>query len=621
MSLIADLRDQAFVLYEMLGVEELFDKAPYRDHSREVYDMTLDLAAKLGNEEVLPTLSKGDKQGTRFHDGLVRVPECYKALHERMKESGLYTMHTPEAYGGQGFPYVMDIAVREYSSFNLGFMLYPEAAIGAANLIASYGTLAQQRKYMEKMYAGEWGGTMVLTEPNAGSDVGALETRAIPQPDGSYRIKGNKIFISGGDNDLFENIVHPVLARIEGDPAGSGGISIFLVPKYLVNEDGTLGERNDVCVTGVEDKMGLKGSATCAMSFGESGNCYAELLGEPRSGMKIMFQMMNGARIGMGLQGLATGSTAYLHALKYARERVQGNDYRTLRDPSAGKVLIIRHPDVRRMLLWMKSHVEGLRALVYFCAYADDLSKADEGKEAEAWSGLVDLLVPVVKAFGTDTGFRITELAIQIHGGYGYTRDFPVEQLMRDMKIASIYEGTNGIQALDLISRKMSLNGGAPFRELMARMQQTVTDAVRVPALEALAKEVSEALDLLSSCAAFFADCQERGEIQHPMIKAYPFLNLFGTTALAWFHLWQASIAVSRIESALGEGRFTIDSQDCADELMRRNDADLAFYLGKAGSAAFYIRNVLPEAFALAKNICNRDTSIMTMPEGSFASL
>lgn len=618
MSLIADQRDQLFVLYEMLGIEDLLETEKYRDHSKDIYNMTLDLAVKLGNEEILPVLAKGDREGARFSDGSVTIPECYQALHKTLKESGFYTMHIAEEFGGQGLPSVIDAAAHEYSSFNLGFMLYPEAAVGAAGLIASYGSEAQQRTYMDKMMAGEWGGTMVLTEPGAGSDVGSLQTKAILQADGSYRIKGNKIFISGGDSDLFENIVHPVLARIEGDPEGTSGISIFLVPKYRVNEDGSLGERNDVHVTGIEDKMGLKGSATCAMSFGGDGECYAELLGEARSGMKIMFQMMNGARIAIGLQGLSTGSTAYLHALNYAKERVQGAELENMRDPSAKKVPIISHPDVRRMLLWMKTHVEGLRALVYFCAYAHDKSKAYSGDDARKWQGILDLLVPIVKAYGTDIGFKITEQAIQIHGGYGYTKDFPVEQFMRDMKIASIYEGTNGIQALDLVGRKLGQSGGKPFLDVLSMMKETVAKASSKPCLKALAEAFDQAVDRLVETATFFMECGQKGQMQHPVIKATPFMNLFGNIALAWFHLWQANIAVEWIEGVMGKGEFSLDDPKSTGSLLDSGEADAAFYLGKVTGASFYIRNVLPEAHALATTIQNKDMSVVTMPEASF---
>lgn len=615
MGLLVDRRDQAFILYEMLGLESFFNNPKYSDQSKDVYDMTLDLVEKIAMEEALPQLALGDREGAQFREGNVTVPEGFKKLHAIMNESGLFLLHQPPEHGGMGFPYVMDIAVREHTVFNMAFTLYPEAALGAADLIATFGTDEQKEKYMAPMLAGKWGGTMVLTEPGAGSDVGALKTKAVPQPDGSYRIKGSKIFITAGENDLFENIVHPVLARIEGDPEGTGGISIFLVPKYHVNADGSLGERNDMCATGIEHKMGLKASATCSLSFGDRSECYGELLGEPRNGMRIMFQMMNGARIGMGLQGTGTASAAYLHALNYAKERMQGADLANMSNPQAPRVPIINHPDVRRMLLWMKSHVEGMRALLYFSAWADDKSKMEEGDEARTWKGIVDLLVPVVKAYCTDVGFKVTEQAIQIYGGYGYTQEYPVEQLMRDLKIGSIYEGTNGIQSLDLVGRKLSLDNGKPFAALVAKMRETVADADE--SLQQLAAIVGDAVATLEDTARFFADCHQQGKPQNPIIKAYPFLNLFGNVSLGWFHLWQADLAAKQLAGIYADAG--VDATDtAATHGLAADNAEAAFYLGKVKSATYYIRNVLPEAKMQGELIQNGDLSILEIPDASF---
>lgn len=617
MGLIVDRRDQNFILYEMLDIASCLTHEKFSDHSKEIFEMTLDLAEKIGMDEVLPQLSAGDKIGAQFKDGKVTIPEGFKKLHSIMNDSGFFTMHIAPEFGGQGFPNIIDVAAREHSVFNMGFTLYPEAAVGAANLIANFGTEAQQRKYMDAMFAGKWGGTMVLTEPDAGSDVGALKTKAVRQADGSYRIKGAKIFISGGDNDLFENIVHPVLARIEGDPEGTGGISIFLVPKFLVNEDGSLGKRNDLCVTGIEHKMGLKASATCSMSFGDKGECYGELLGAPRSGMRIMFQMMNGARIGMGLQGAGTASAAYLHALNYAKERVQGADMRSMGDPSAPKLPIIKHADVRRMLLWMKSQVEGMRALVYFCAWAVDKSKLEAGDDAKKWKGIVDLLVPVVKAYCTDMGFKVTEQAIQIYGGAGYTQEFPVEQLMRDLKIGSIYEGTNGIQSLDLVGRKLGLDGGKPFKNLLAMMMECIAKAKSNSAVAELAADVEKAAQTLGATGAYFATCYQTGNLKAPIVKAYPFLNLFGNVALGWLHLWQADLSSQKLQEIVSAAG--IDGGDKkAVYGLTANSPEAAYYFGKIKGATYYIKNVLPEAFTLGKLIQNDDMSILEIPDESF---
>ncbi len=542
-SFSVDRRDQEFVLYEMLELEQLHQYPLYQDYDRATYSMALDLAEKITREAVWPTFAPGDREGASLHAGAVKVPACYHALKDAFVAAGLSVVHVPVDLGGQGMPLVLDTATREHYVFNMGFNLYTEAAVGAANLIAAYGTPEQKSKYMEKMYAGEGGGTMVLTEPGAGTDVGALTSKAVLQPDGTYRLYGSKIFISGGDSDLYENIVHPVLARIEGDPSGTEGVSIFLVPKFLVNPDGSLGARNDFVVQGIEHKMGLKGSATCSMSFGDNQSCYGEILGAPRQGLRIMFQLMNEARISMGVQGVGTASIAYLHALKYAKDRLQGPDAKHAKDPAAPKVAIIRHADVRRMLLWMKAQVEGMRGLVYFCSLADDKAACLTGDDSKLWHGIRDLLIPVVKAYCTDVGFRVTEVALQVHGGYGYTQDYPVEQFMRDMKIGSIYEGTNGVQALDLIGRKLHMNKGATLKAFLGMMQATVASCKDQPLLQPLAGGLADALKHLAETAQYFATCVQEGKAGVPVIKAYPFLNLFGTVTLGWIHLWAASVA------------------------------------------------------------------------------
>ncbi|HPR38061.1 MAG TPA: acyl-CoA dehydrogenase family protein, partial [Spirochaetota bacterium] len=442
MDRIVDSRDQKFVLYEMLNVTDLCKTEMFADFDQDMFDMTLDLTKQICEEHVLGCYQEVDSQGgAKFDNGKVTIPPQYHDVHKIMNESGLFTMGISPEHGGQGMPYTICMASYEYYSYHMGFMLYPEATTGAGHLIEVFGTDRQKKLYMEKMYAQEWGGTMCLTEADAGSDVGALKTKAVRQPDGTFKIYGNKIFITSGENDLFENMVHPVLARIEGDPAGTKGISIFIVPKYRVKEDGSMGEFNDVHCTGIEHKMGLKGSATCSMSFGDNGDCIGELLGEERKGMAIMFQMMNEARLGMGLQGASTSSVSYLHALAYAKERIQGKNIKDMMNPDAPNVPIIQHPDVRRMLMWMKTHAEGLRALVYLCALCLDKSHASTGEEVDKWTGIMEFLIPICKSYGTDMGFRVTELGIQCFGGYGFCNDYPMHQFMRDMKIASLYEG------------------------------------------------------------------------------------------------------------------------------------------------------------------------------------
>ncbi|MBU2235062.1 MAG: acyl-CoA dehydrogenase, partial [Proteobacteria bacterium] len=510
-NLIVDPRDQRFVLYEMLNVEELCKAPLYADFSRDMFDMALNEAEKFATSAIFPALAEGDREGCRLEAGNVFVPKCFHRCMQIYREGGWGTMSVSPEAGGQGFPLVISVAAKEWFSHNTAFVNYVSLTEGAAHLVEVYGTEVQKKKYLPKMHASEWGGTMALTEAGAGTDVGNLKTKAILQPDGTFRLQGTKIFITAADSDLMENIIHPVLARIEGDPPGTGGISIFLVPKYIINDDGTPGKRNDFTIGSLEEKMGLHGSATCTMNFGDNGECWAELLGEERQGMKIMFQMMNGARIGVGIQSLSSASIAYLHSLQYAKERLQGSSLMEMKNPAAPRVAIIQHPDVRRMLIWMKAHTDGFRALLYFTALCADRCRAtDDEAEKDKYNGFLEVLTPICKAYCSDMGFRVTETAIQVYGGYGYCAEYPVEQFLRDEKIASIYEGTNGIQALDLVGRKLGLKKGMYFMNLLGKMGLTI--AKYQPALPDLAPDVQAGVNTLAETAMLFAASGKAGQ-------------------------------------------------------------------------------------------------------------
>jgi hypothetical protein len=602
-NLIVDERDQRFVLNEVLGVGGVCEGEIYGEFSVDMFDMILAEAQKLAVQQIFPTLVQSDREGCRLEKGQVYVPKCFHSVYKLFCEGGWNAMSFSPEVGGQGVPLTIRTAAHEWFGHNFAFMAYPGTVEGAAHLVEVYGTEAQKARYLAKMISGQWGGTMVLTEPGAGSDVGNLTTKAVRQPDGSYRIQGSKIFITAGDHDLVENIIHPVLARVEGHPAGTKGISIFLVPKYLVNEDGSLGRRNDFEIAKIEEKMGIHGSATCAMNFGDNGECYAELLGEEMQGMKIMFQMMNEARIGVGLQGLASASIAYLHAVNYSKERQQGSSLLDFKNPEAPRVPIIQHPDVRRMLLWMKSHTESLRALAYYCAYCFDMAritKSDE--EREKWLGNAEVLTPVLKAYGSDIAFRVTELAIQVYGGYGYCAEYPVEQFMRDEKIASLYEGTNGIQALDLVGRKLGMKKGAYFMNLFGEMNATVGRYKGKESVQDIADGVQAAINALADVGMFFAACGKQGKFLVPVAHAYPFLTMMGKVLSGWFLLWEAGVAAERLEG-LGNG-----------------GKEEAFYKGKIAAARYFTRNVLPEVDATVKAIKSEDLSVMEIPEEGFAS-
>jgi len=617
-SLILDERDQRFVLNEMLEIETLCASKRYADFSGDMFEMILNEAKKFAENQVLTTLVEGDRVGCKLEDGQVHVPACFAGPYKLFCEGGWNVMSFAQEDGGQGLPLVMRTAAHEWFGHNFSFMSYPGTGEGAAHLIAVYGTEEQKRKYMDRMVTGQWGGTMVLTEPGAGSDVGNLSTKAVRQPDGTFRLVGSKIFITAGDHDLVENIVHPVLARIEGDPMGTKGISIFLVPKYLVNQDGSLGKRNDFEIAKIEEKLGIHGSSTCAMNFGDNGACYAELLGEEKQGMKIMFQMMNEARLGVGLQAVSAAAIAYQHAVRYARDRLQGSSLMEMKNPEAPRVPIIQHADVRRMLLWMKSNTESLRALAYFsaCCFDKELM-AESDEEREKWIGYAEVLTPIVKAYSSDVAFRVTETAMQVYGGYGYCSEYPVEQFLRDEKIASIYEGANGIQAMDLVGRKLGMKKGAYFMSLLGEMNATIAAHKGEAALADFAGDAQDAVNALAEVAMYFAQCGKQGNFFVPLAHAYPFLMMMGKVVSGWLLFWGAGVAARKL-GAICQAQG-VDRADAAamGQLVKKN-ADAAFYAGKIAGAKFFMKNVLPEVVAAVKAIKSGDLSVIEIADESF---
>ncbi|MBA4393170.1 MAG: acyl-CoA dehydrogenase, partial [Desulfobacca sp.] len=462
-----DDRDSKFVLFEYLDLERLLTYQAYKDFSLEDFKMILDEGMKVAKEVIGPTLQDGDQQGLVYDNGRVKVPASFHDCWKVLSENGWISLAVSPEFGGQGLPLTIYGQVAEYFiSANSAMKIYSGLAVAASHLIETYGSEGDKKLFCEKMYAGRWGGTMCLTEPEAGSDVGYTRTKATPDPLAGdprlYKIEGTKRFISSGEHDLTDNIIHLVLARIEGAPSGTKGISLFIVPKNWVNPDGSLGEPNDVFCTNIEHKMGLHGSATCGLSFGENGHCKGILLGEPQSGLAMMFQMMNEARIGTGLLALGVAASAYDAARIYAKERVQGPLF-TAR--SAPRVRIIEHEDIRRMLMTLKAGTEAMRAFIMKLYYLTDVSHHDPEEQVRRETGqVVDLLTPLVKAYCSDFAFLLCREAIQVLGGVGYCREFPVEQYARDIKSASIYEGTTYIQALDLIGRKLMMAGGAVFQ-------------------------------------------------------------------------------------------------------------------------------------------------------------
>lgn len=575
---LVDRRDLDFVIWEQMQAESLIDNDVYREFNKKTCDMIITEARALAIKEMLPTLSEGDKQGVRFEKGDVKVPDCFHDVHKLILEGEWQSLAMDPAMGGQGAPGFVSAACAEYFlSANWALYTYTSMGNGTAKLIDLYGTPEQKKTYIPNIVSGKWGGTMLLTESQAGSDVGALETTATKNEDGTYTLSGNKIFITNGEHDLCENIIHPVLARIEGDPPGTKGISIFIVPKYFVNDDGSLGDRNDITCTGVEEKHGIHASATASMALGSKGKCVGYLLGAPKDGMKVMFNMINGARMSTGLQGLSYASAAYLLAVNYARERTQGRNLEDFKDHSAPSVPIIKHPDVRRNLLWMKSYVNGMHSFFYYltsCATRGALGKTEE--ERERFGDLFDMLTPSIKDYLAVRGHEVCIQAIQVYGGAGYCQDYPVEQYARDCKITSIYEGTSGIQAMDMLARKLGRKEGRVFASLLEEMGFTIAKARKIEGLEELAGQVEKAVNRLAEISMIMGKRAMSLEFKTAFAHSLPFLNVIGDTIMGWMLLWRATVA----------------SQKLVDGAKKK---DLSFYNGQVKTAEFYIKTILPE--------------------------
>ena len=598
---IADRRDVDFVLYEQLEIEKLCKTEKYSGFNRKTFDMIIAEARNLAIKEILPTFSEGDRQGLVFENGTVRMPDCFHRAYDLFKEGEWIALTASPELGGQGLPSVVGQAVVDYFlGANYSLALCAWGGFGAGELVEAFGTPKQKELFLKKLYSGEWGGTMALTESDAGSDVGALTTTAVKNDDGTYTITGSKIFITNAEQDLTDNIINPVLARIEGAPAGTRGISLFLVPKIWVNEDGTLGEPNDVVCTGIEEKMGMHGSPTCSLTFGGKGNCRGLLLGEENKGMRAMFHLINNARLIVGAIGFTNASTAYLYAANYAKQRVQGRTLENAMNPDAPSVTIVQHPDVRRMLMWMKSHVDGMRSLLYYGAHLLDLEKlADTATEREYYGNLLSLLTPVIKSFCTDCGFEVCSEAMQVLGGYGYTKDFPIEQHLRDVRIAAIYEGTNGIQAMDLLARKLGMQKGMVFMNYLQEIQKTVTRAKDSPATADLADKVKKIADKLGETAMHMGKTAMSPEFKTAFLHATPFQRAMGEVTLAWMLLWRAAISAEKLTAGA-----------------KKKDA--VFYEGQIHTAAFFINAILPITAGRMDAIQAGDASALEAAEAIF---
>jgi len=579
----APVADILFTIQAIAGLDDLTRLPGYADATSETVQAILEEAGKFAGEVLAPLNVVGDREGCRIENGVVRTPTGSKEAYRGFAEAGWNAVAFDPDYGGQGMPWTLTSALQEiWNAADMAFSLCPLLTQGAIEALQFVGTPEQKQTYLPKMISGQWTGTMNLTEPQAGSDLGAIRTRAEPMADGTYRLKGQKIFITYGEHDFTENIVHFVLARLPDAPAGSKGISLFIVPKFLPNPDGSLGARNDLRVVSLEKKLGIHASPTCVMAYGDNEGAVAYRVGEPHRGLEYMFIMMNNARLAVGIQGLAIGERAYQHAVAYARQRVQGTPV----DGTKGAP-ILHHPDVRRNLLTMRALTEGMRALVLYCAGALDRAKRHPDKAARTQNqALTDLLIPIVKAWCTDQGVRVASLGVQVHGGVGFIEETGAAQYFRDSRIAPIYEGTNGIQAMDLLGRKLLRDRGQTMQGLIAEMSRSLGALDHKPALTAALRELEDATAALLQTGA--------RDLPAALAVATPYLGLCGTLIAGW--LLARAAAEARNQSGLA--------------------AD--FVAAKQATAAFFITNILPEATSEAARVTQGGASTLAFPLDAF---
>jgi len=576
---VPPLRDIRFVLEQLVGLDGLSKLGAYQHADPDTVFGVVEESGRFMADVVGPLNRVGDAVGVTLDgDGKVTTPPGFRDAYRQYADAGWGAVPFPPEFGGGGFPWLVAVVMQEMlASASMVFSQCPLLTQGAIDMLAQHGSPWQQATFLEKMVSGEWTGTMDLTEPGAGSDLGAVRTKAVPAGDGTWRITGQKIFITFGEHDLAGNIIHIVLARVPGAPPGTKGISCFIVPRYLVDEDGSLGARNDLRCVSIEHKLGTHASPTCVMSFGEGGGAIGHLIGEANQGMRYMFTMMNTARLSVGVQGLSLAERSYQDALRYAQERRQG---RAVGAPAGEPSPIVEHPDVRRMLLTMKAYIEAMRAMLYTNAVSIDLAREHPDQaEREARRELVDLLTPVCKAWCTDLGVELTSIALQVHGGMGYVEETGVAQYLRDSRVAPIYEGTNGIQAIDLVTRKVPMRGGGVVADLLAQMQALDPElAAAGPELAAMRSALASGVSVLREATDWI---MSRGlaEPNDALAGATPYLRLSGLVIGGWL-LARSALAASRL---LGDA----------------GGSDVIFLRAKIGTARFYTEQLLPQTAGL----------------------
>ncbi|MDG1118657.1 MAG: acyl-CoA dehydrogenase C-terminal domain-containing protein [Flavimaricola sp.] len=590
-SYTAPVKDMQFILHDLLDVSAQ-DIPGFADLDRDFTSAVLEEAGKIATQVLAPLNAVGDREGCRLENGVVRTPTGFKEAYKQVCEGGWPGLDCDPEYGGQGIPYVLHSAVGEFfSSANMAFQVYNGLTHGAVSAINVHATAEQKARFLPRMITGEWTGTMNLTEPQCGTDLALMRTRAEPQGDGSYRVTGQKIFISGGEQDLSENIIHLVLAKIPGGPDGIKGVSLFIVPKFLVNEDGSLGARNGVSVGSIEEKMGLHGNATCVMNY---DGAVGYLLGAEHKGMRAMFTMMNEARLAVGLQGYAQAEVAYQNAVAYANDRLQGRDVTGAKYPEKSADPIIVHPDIRRNLMDQKSFVEGARALALWGAQLIDRSHRLDDKEAD---GLISLMIPVIKGFLTDKGFEYSVAAQQVYGGHGYIEEWGMSQFARDARIAMIYEGANGIQALDLVGRKLGLDGGKHVMAFFEMVETFIKENEGDQRLKA---------DFLDPLKAASKDLQAAGLYfmqngmktpNNALAGSYDFMHMMGHVCFGL--MW---------------GRMAKAAYAALDEVK----ADKAFYETKIATGRYYMARQLPATTMHLARINSGADTVMALEAANF---
>ena len=588
----APTTDMKFVLNDVLQISKYSNLPGFSDVSEDLLDAILEEGGKLAANVLHPINHSGDKEGcTRHADSSVSTPAGLKEAYNEYREGGWQGLSFDPEYGGQGLPHVLGLAVSEMmSAANMAFAMYPGLARGAANTIEAHGDDEQKQTYLPKMISGEWAGTMNLTEPHCGTDLGLLKTKAVPEGDGSYKISGQKIFISAGEHDLTDNIIHLVIARIEGAPEGVKGISLFIVPKFLVNEDGSLGARNGVSCGALEEKMGIHANSTCVMNYDEATGY---LLGEENKGLRAMFTMMNEARLGVAMQGMAISEVSYQNGAAYAKDRLQGRALTGPAEPEKPADPIIVHPDVRRMLMDQRAFTEGARAWIYWTAlYGDLLHKAEDDETRQKADDYMGLMTPILKSYLTEKGYWHATNAQQVLGGHGYIQEWGMEQFVRDARIALIYEGANGIQALDLVGRKLMKDGGRAWQSYFAEIDEFIADNQGNEELKPFLDGLKTAKERTLEATQWFG-ANAMQNFNHAGASSMDYLNLFALTCLAY--AW-AMIAKSAIEKQ-GEGDF---------------------YKNKLITGAYFLERILPDSAAHLEKIKSGADTMMALPAEAF---